>query len=275
MSHYTILCVDDEENILSALERVFLEEDSYEIITATSGEKGLEILKERPVDLIISDQRMPGMSGTEFLKKARKLYPDTIRIVLSGFSDFDTVISSINEGEIYRLIQKPWDESELLLIVKDSLEKYTLIRENKKLQEEIRKQNEELKLLNQQLEEKVRGRTQELLVSNQVLTLSQEILHHVSTPILGISNDRTIVFINKLAQEIYDHNGVSVLGKDISEVFPDSLIDKVKGVFQDHEPCVIDGITYHRHHLSLKLLPLLGQFAGKGIILETVVVKGK
>ena len=114
MKRHTILCVDDEENILSALERVFLEEDNYEIITANSGKEGLKILEERPVDLIMSDQRMPEMSGTEFLKKSRVLYPDTIRIVLSGFSDFDTVTKAINEGEIYRLIQKPWEDSELL-----------------------------------------------------------------------------------------------------------------------------------------------------------------
>ena len=98
MSQYTILCVDDEENILTALERTFLEEEDYEILTANSGEEGLKLLEGNQVDLIISDQRMPGMSGVEFLKKARELYPDTIRIALSGFADFDTITKAINEG---------------------------------------------------------------------------------------------------------------------------------------------------------------------------------
>jgi len=271
MNQYSILCVDDEENILSALKRVFLEEENYGIITANSGEKGLEILKGRPVDLIISDQRMPGMSGTEFLKKARELYPDTIRIVLSGFSDFDTITKSINEGEIYRLIQKPWEDDDLLLTVKDSLEKYELMRVNRKLQEEIKKQNKELKTLNLQLEEKVEERTQELLLRNQILLLSQEILHNISTPIIGVSNDETIVFINKQAQDIYENKGISWIGKDIGEVFSEDIINSVKKVFQTQQPQIIKNISYNHHRLAVKCLPLSGQFAKKGVILETRV----
>ncbi len=272
MSRYTILCVDDEENILSSLERVFLEEEDYEIITANSGEKGLEILKERSVDLIISDQRMPGMNGTEFLKKARKLYTDTIRIVLSGLSDFDTVMEAINEGEIYRLIQKPWEERDLLLAVKDSLERYELMRENKKFQNEIRRQNEELRILNVQLEEKVQERTQELLLRNQVLLLSQEMLHNISIPIIGISSDEMIVLINKRVEETYKNCGISV-GEDIKEVFPAAIVNMVKKVFQTQKYQTIEKFTFSHHRLSVKCLPLLGQFAGKGVILETEVEK--
>jgi len=271
MNRYTILCVDDEENILSSLERVFLEEGDYEIITANSGEEGLKILKERPVDLIISDQRMPGMNGTEFLRKARKLYPDTIRIVLSGFADFDTITKAINEGEIYRLIQKPWEDDDLLLAVKDSLDKYDLMRENKKLQEGIRKQNEELRTLNLQLEEKVRERTQELLLRNQVLLLSQEMLHNISTPIIGISNDETIVFINKQAQDIYENKGISVIGKNVGEVFSEDIINSVKKVFQTQQSQIVENISYNYHRLTIKCLPLSGQFAERGVILETSV----
>ena len=271
MSQYAILCVDDEVNILSSLERVFLEEEDYEIITANGGEKGLEVLKKRPVDLIISDQRMPGMSGTEFLKKARELHPDTVRIVLSGYADFDTITAAINEGEIYRLIQKPWQEDELLLAVKDSLEKYELIRENKKLQEEIREQNEELKTLNQQLEERVKDRTKELEISNQVLLLSQEILHHLSNPIVGISSDGMIVLINKEAQDVYEENGITLMGKDIMDVFSEEMVNAIQRTFQTKKIQIKDDITYNHHRLTLKCLPLSGQFAERGIILETEV----
>ena len=271
MSHYTILCVDDEENILSSLERVFLEEENYEIVTANSGEEGLKVLKERPVDLIISDQRMPGMSGTEFLKEARKLYPDTIRIVLSGFSDFDTITKAINEGEIYRLIQKPWEDGELLLAVKDSLEKYELMRENRKLQEEVKKQNEELKVFNLQLEEKVKQRTQDVMLRNQALLLSQEMLYNISTPIVGISSDEMIVFINKRAQNIYENNGTSVLGKDVEEVFTENIVNLIKKVFQTQQSQIIENVTCNHHKLVLKCMPLSGKSAEKGIILETIV----
>lgn len=271
MSRYSILCVDDEENILSSLERVFLEEEDYEIITANGGEKGLAILKERAVDLILSDQRMPGMSGTEFLKQARALHPDTIRIVLSGYADFDTITAAINEGEIYRLIQKPWQEDELLLVVKDSLEKYDLTRENKKLQEKISKQNEELKTLNQQLEERIKDRTRELEISNQVLLLSQEILHHLSSPTMGIGSDGMIALINKAAQDIYEQNGMSLMGKYIEDVFSEDMVNIIQKTFQTKRIQTAAGIVYNHHRLALRCLPLSGPFAERGIILETEV----
>ena len=268
MSNYTILCVDDEENILSALQRVFLEEDNYEIITANSGNEGLKILKERPVDLIMSDQRMPEMSGTEFLKQARELYPDTIRIVLSGFSDFDTVTKAINEGEIYRLIQKPWEDSELLSVIKDCLDKYELLRENKKLQEEIEKQNAELKTFNLKLEEKVEERTQELFLRNQVLTLSQEMLHHISTAIIGVSSNEMIVLINKQAQNILESNGNSVIGEEIEEVFSEDVANGVKETFKTQKPQIIEKVNCNHHQLSISCIPLAGEYANKGAILE-------
>ena len=275
MRKYAILCVDDEENILSALERVFMEEDDYEVITALNGEKGLEILKERPVDLIISDQRMPGMSGTEFLKEARKHCPDTIRIVLSGFSDFDTVTGAINEGEIYRLIQKPWEDEQLLSSVKDSLEKYDLIRENKNLQEEVNKQNENLKELNIKLEEKVEERTKELLIRNQTLLLSQEMLENISTPIMGIGRDEMIVFMNKKAQEIYRNNEFSLIGKDIKEVLPEILVNMIKKVFETNQVKTVNDFKYNNNCLTIKCLTLHGTFAGKGVILEMIVNEEK
>ncbi|MBN1547204.1 MAG: response regulator [Syntrophaceae bacterium] len=271
MTRHSILCVDDEENILSSLERVFLEEEDYEIITANSGEKGLAILNERKIDLIISDQRMPGMSGTEFLKQARSLHPDTIRIVLSGYADFDTVTAAINEGEIYRLIQKPWQEYELLSVVKDSLEKYDLMRENKKLQKEISKQNEELKTLNHQLEERVKDRTRKLEMSNQVLLLSQEILHHLSNPIVGISSNGMIVLINKEAQNVYEDNGMSLMGKNIKDVFSEDVVNIIQKTFQTKQMQTADDIICNHNQLGLKCLPLSGQFSERGVILETEV----
>ena len=271
MSQYAILCVDDEENILSALERVFFEIENYEIITANSGEKGLEILKERPVDLIMSDQRMPGMSGTEFLKKARSLSPDSIRIVLSGFADFDTVTQAINEGEIYRLIQKPWEDSELLSVVKDCLEKHTLICENKKLQEEIKRQNEDLKTFNLQLEEKVKERTQELSLRNQVLALSQEMLHQVSTAIIGVSSDEIIVLINKQAQDICESNGKPLIGKTIEEIFSEDVANGVRETFRVQKLHTIENVNCNHHQVSIRCMPLAGQYADKGAILEITV----
>jgi len=131
----SILLVDDEANILGSLRRL-LRRENYELLTATSAEEGLKILEQREVNLIISDQRMPGMQGVEFLKKAMELCPDTIRIILSGYTDVDTVTAAINEGRVYQFILKPWNDEELKITIKRALEQYELQMENKKLIED-------------------------------------------------------------------------------------------------------------------------------------------
>jgi response regulator RpfG family c-di-GMP phosphodiesterase len=115
------LCVDDEENVLHSIKRT-LAKERYNIFTATSGAEGLEILKKEAVDLVISDQRMPNMSGYEFLKEVREKYPECIRIMLSGFSDFESLVKTVNNGEIIRFISKPWDNKDFIEVIKVALE---------------------------------------------------------------------------------------------------------------------------------------------------------
>ena len=108
----TLLLVDDEANVLSALKRV-LRLDGYDIITASSAREGLELLSIHPVQVIVSDQRMPEMSGSEFLSRVRDLHPHTVRLVLSGYADLRSVSEAINRGAIYKFLTKPWDEGML------------------------------------------------------------------------------------------------------------------------------------------------------------------
>lgn len=115
----TILLVDDEPNVLSALRRL-LARDGYRILTADSGTRALELLATHPVKVIISDQRMPHMTGTDFLRRVKDLHPDTVRIVLSGYADQESVTRAINEGAIYRFLQKPWDDDRLREHVRDA-----------------------------------------------------------------------------------------------------------------------------------------------------------
>ena len=105
----TILLVDDEENILAAMRRV-LRREGYRILTAGGGQEGLELLATNPVDVIISDQRMPNMSGVEFLRQAKATYPETVRIVLSGYTELQSITDAINEGAIYKFLTKPWED---------------------------------------------------------------------------------------------------------------------------------------------------------------------
>ncbi len=111
MPEPTILFVDDEPMILNSLRRLF--DDDYEVLTADSGKKGLDLLAKHEVGVVISDQRMPEMLGHEFLSQAKNLRPDAIRILLTGYSDIDDTIRSINDGEIFRYVNKPWQASKL------------------------------------------------------------------------------------------------------------------------------------------------------------------
>ena len=111
-----ILCVDDELSILQGLER-FLRMSGYEVFTALSGAEGLAFLEKNHADLIIVDQRMPNMTGSEFLRHVRTDFPGIVSIMLSGQSDFESLISAVNEGEIFRFVSKPWDNEAFLKII--------------------------------------------------------------------------------------------------------------------------------------------------------------
>ncbi|MCE8032837.1 EAL domain-containing protein [Halomonas sp. MCCC 1A11057] len=119
----TLLLLDDEANILRALKRV-LRRDGYRVLTTTSAQEAFELLATETVQVIISDQRMPEMSGTEFLRRAKELYPDTVQIVLSGYTDLKTITEAINESAIYKFLTKPWDDEELRLVVQQAFRHY-------------------------------------------------------------------------------------------------------------------------------------------------------
>lgn len=127
-----LLLVDDEENILQALRRM-LRRDGYVIHLASSGADGLAVLEQHPVGVIISDQRMPGMTGSEFLSKVKEKFPDTIRIVLSGYTELNSITEAINQGAIYKFLTKPWDDELLRKHIAEAFECYELKFENARL----------------------------------------------------------------------------------------------------------------------------------------------
>lgn len=172
---FTLLFIDDEANILSSLKRLF-RPHGYRILTAESGPAGLELLGNDPqgVDVVVSDMRMPGMSGAEVLEQVRAKSPDTARILLTGYADISSTIAAINRGEIYRYIAKPWNDEEIVTTVRDALERKQLKAEKIRLEALTQQQNEELKNLNASLEEKVRQRTAELRKAMDQLTTTHE-----------------------------------------------------------------------------------------------------
>lgn len=168
---WRLLCVDDEPNILSALRRL-LRPHGYQISIATSGEEGLRLLEDQAFDLVISDMRMPEMDGARFLEQVSRRWPDTLRILLTGYADISSTIEAINKGGIYRYVSKPWDDNEMLLIVRRALEHKALEREKERLEALTARQNEELKDLNANLELKVMERTVELRQAHDKLKSS-------------------------------------------------------------------------------------------------------
>ena len=118
MDNITILFVDDELSILSTLKRL-LRREPYDILTADSGQQGLDILAEKSVNIVISDMRMPHMSGAEFLQQVKQHYPQTKRIIMSGYADIEAVVDAVNKGGICHFISKPWDNDELKTIICD------------------------------------------------------------------------------------------------------------------------------------------------------------
>jgi response regulator RpfG family c-di-GMP phosphodiesterase len=121
----TVLCVDDELDIIYAMKRL-LRKQNYNLLFASSGKKALEIMKQNDVHLIISDMRMPAMSGAELLEKVATSYPNSYRILLTGYADMESTVSAINKGKILKYIQKPWDNEELISSIEEGLEKVKL-----------------------------------------------------------------------------------------------------------------------------------------------------
>ena len=252
MNQSNILIVDDEQSILNSLNRLFRKE-GYKVFTATSGKSGLEIFKESNIHLVISDYRMPRMNGVEFLQKVRELYPDTIRIVLSGYADVDTIIAAINKGEIYKFITKPWNDEELKLTIRRSLEQYELIQENRRLTEKIRLQNEEL-------EKQVQERT-------ATLALSQEILENLPIPIMGISTEGIVVFINKKVKEIFQQQTELLVGSNMEESLPPAIYNLVQKTLKTKGTEKSKQFEYNGTSYNLKCSTLSDSKGLKGAIL--------
>ncbi|MDX2219362.1 MAG: response regulator [Burkholderiales bacterium] len=175
-SEWGVLCVDDEPSILSSLRRVF-RPTGNRLFVATSGQEGLAILARESIDVVISDMRMPEMNGAEFLERVREDWPDTVRMLLTGYADMQSTVAAINNGGIHRYISKPWNDTDLLATVREALEKKSLKRDKERLERVVRQQNEELKLLNRGLEERVSERTQELTLALENLKVANTQLH--------------------------------------------------------------------------------------------------
>lgn len=141
-----ILLVDDEALVLMALKRSLFEED-LEIMTAASGEQALLLMEEQSFKVVISDERMPGLQGSDFLSQVRERYPSTIRMMLTGHATLEAAMKAVNGGEIYRFFSKPWNDQDLIFALRSAIEKFDLEAENRRLLATVQSQAKELKSL--------------------------------------------------------------------------------------------------------------------------------
>ncbi|MBI5891035.1 MAG: EAL domain-containing protein [Nitrosomonadales bacterium] len=229
----TLLLVDDEESVTAALERL-LRHDGYRILRANSGQEGLDVLAQHKVGVVISDQRMPGMSGAEFLTQVKELYPQTIRIVLTGTADLDMAKEAINRGAIYKFFSKPWDNETMRIDVLEAFWRSELAQEKEQLLQQIQSANELLAQVNLELAAAMERKDSQI----------DHIAHYDS--LTNLPN--RVLFIDRLEQELTrahrDNNMVGVLSIDLDRFkqvndsfgYPvgDQLLQAVAGRLTSH-----------------------------------------
>jgi response regulator RpfG family c-di-GMP phosphodiesterase len=198
-SDMTVLCVDDERIILRTLQRLF-HRKSYNVIIANSAQNALEILEKTHVDIIVSDMRMPEMDGAALLAIVANSHPDTYRIVLSGYADFESTVAAINLGKINRFINKPWNNNDLINAVEEGLEITHLKEENHNLKRKIEKKNKLLKSLNHDLEGKVNLRTKQIRMSLTKNEQDNKACEKMLFNFIAISPDLNADFAKNVAQ---------------------------------------------------------------------------
>ncbi len=213
----TLLLVDDEDGILSSLKRT-LRREAYRILTATGGRAGLDELARNRVDVIVSDQRMPDMSGVEFLRQAKELYPDTVRMVLSGYSDLQSITDAINEGAIYKFLSKPWDDAVLKAEIEEAFQRKQLHDENRRLNQQVQATNAELIRLNARLQEALEAQQRRTALGESALATVQEIVNCLPVPLLGVDPEGLLVFANAAATRRFTLH--PLLGAFVAEALP-------------------------------------------------------
>lgn len=236
----TLLLVDDEDSILSALRRL-LRREPFHVLTASGGQAGLDELERNRVDVIVSDQRMPGMSGVEFLRRAKELYPDTVRIVLSGYADLQGITDAINEGAIYKFLSKPWDDDQIKVEIAEAFRRKAEHDAEQRRRHGATATNVELTQVNVRLQDAVAEQRRRAELCETALAAVQEIVNCLPTPLLGVDADGLLVFANSAATRRFGAR--PLLGANLAEALPPSVAAILSDGRGDRH-LAIDGCAY-------------------------------
>ena len=239
MHDHTVLFVDDEVNILKALQRL-LRNEPMNVLTASRPEQAIELIEREQVKVVVTDQRMPEMSGVDMLSTIRERNPSIVRMMLTGYTEMNIAVEAINRGEIFRLITKPWNDDELKATLRQACDHYDLKREIKRLNQVTREQNFKLQDMNKNLEAKVRERTQQLAEKNndlrtgyvQTVRALAEAIDAKDTYTRGHS-ERVGVYASRIARqlglrkEMIERVYISGILHDVGKIgVPDAIITK-------------------------------------------------
>jgi PAS domain-containing protein len=177
-------------------------------------------LAQRPIDVIISDQRMPGMNGADFLRQARILRPDTIRIMLSGYTELQSVTDAVNEGAIYKFLTKPWNDEQLREHLRDAFRLKEIADDNHRLNMEVRNANHELASANRRMEQLLHQMQRQIDRDEISLGVARDILQQLPLPVIGMDDDGMIAFVNGAAGRLFQRAG-ALLGNEACTMLPE------------------------------------------------------
>lgn len=237
-----LLLVDEEDIVLVAMKQL-LQHENYQILTATSGEEGLQLLAANPVDVILSNQSLPGMTGVEFLRVAKELYPATARMILSGDADFHAVTGAINEGAVSKFLTKPWDDEQLLQHIAEAFHRKELSDENERLASEIKTANQDLAQANTRLEELLAQKQLQILRDETALSVFQEMLQTLPWPLVGVDSLGLVAALNAQAEQLFGTQG-ALLGTPIAACLPKELLQVLTDETLIPVPIVLEGVGY-------------------------------
>jgi response regulator RpfG family c-di-GMP phosphodiesterase len=253
-----LLIVDDEPNILNSLTRL-LRREGYRIHTASRRAPAFEILEKENIGVIIADQRMPEMTGAEFLEHAKRLKPTTVGIILSGYTELQSVTEAINRGAVYKFLIKPWDDTLLCEQVREAFSQHELRLENAHLTDALKKANAELSSINANLERVVLDKTREALSNVAILQVAQEILDSLPIGVVGIAEDGLIATANECAMHLLE--GKPFVGQQAAEALPAEVIAHLATPPREAH-LVLNGKSIRARYASLGK-----HSAGRGIVI--------
>ncbi len=225
-----LLCVDDETSVLQSLSRLLRHQD-YEVLTASSAEEALEMLRTHYVQVVMVDQRMPDMGGIKLLQIIKEKYPDIVRTVLSGFADVATILEAINNGEVYRYLGKPWNDEEIKVTLRQCFEHYFLKQSNVQLMKKVEAQCEDLMNLNSRLGKKLKDK-------RSSFDRAHVFFNHMPSSSICIDNDLNVVFSSHAVEQVLKRHVNS--GDQLSQYMSEQSIVAFRKALKSREAVLVE-----------------------------------